>query len=234
MGSRPRRTRRPSTSTGTSCPIAPAAACCCRSSARPMGRRWSTARSSCATTPTRAAFRRGISSTGCRSRPERYSEILRTIVKEAGAEESAAGKALLAHRLPPQGAAPSQPQGSARPSRRSCRRFAGGAEIIERGLVRLSRRARTVPAQTLALHHLLERQHYRLGHWRLASSDINYRRFFDVNTLAGLRIEDAGTFEAIHRLVQTADRGGKAAGPAARPHRRAARSRAIFPAPAPH
>ncbi|MBN9990700.1 hypothetical protein JND45_15305, partial [Listeria monocytogenes] len=56
--------------------------------------------------------------------------------------------------------------------------------------------------QTLALHHLLERQHYKLGHWRLASSDINYRRFFDVNTLAGLRVEDAATFEASHSLVK--------------------------------
>ncbi|GCC49029.1 hypothetical protein chiPu_0033016, partial [Chiloscyllium punctatum] len=51
-------------------------------------------------------------------------------------------------------------------------------------------------------HHLLERQHYKLGHWRLASSDINYRRFFDVNTLAGLRVEDAATFEASHSLVK--------------------------------
>ena len=68
------------------------------------------------------------------------------------------------------------------------------------------------PAQVLALHHLLERQHYKLGHWRLASSDINYRRFFDVNTLAGLRVEDAGTFEAIHRLVKTTDRGGRLQG----------------------
>ena len=58
------------------------------------------------------------------------------------------------------------------------------------------------PAQTLALHHLLERQHYRLSHWRLASSDINYRRFFDINSLAGLRVEDAGTFDAMHALVR--------------------------------
>ena len=58
-----------------------------------------------------------------------------------------------------------------------------------------------MPGALLALHHLLERQHYRLAHWRLAGSDINYRRFFDINTLAGLRVEDAGTFEAIHRLV---------------------------------
>ena len=69
---------------------------------------------------------------------------------------------------------------------------------------------RTAP--TLSLHHLLERQHYKLGHWRLASSDINYRRFFDINTLAGLRVEDAGTFEAVHRLVKRLIAEGKLQG----------------------
>ena len=64
----------------------------------------------------------------------------------------------------------------------------------------------------MALHRLLERQHYRLGHWRLASSDINYRRFFDINKLAGLRVEDAGTFDAIHTPGRAADRRGQAAG----------------------
>ncbi len=68
------------------------------------------------------------------------------------------------------------------------------------------------PTQTLALHHLLERQHYKLGHWRLASSDINYRRFFDVNSLAGLRVEDAETFEAAHRLVRKLIAEGKLQG----------------------
>ena len=52
-----------------------------------------------------------------------------------------------------------------------------------------------------ALHSLLERQHYRLAHWQLASSDINYRRFFDINTLAGLAIEDRETFDRVHTLV---------------------------------
>ena len=41
-----------------------------------------------------------------------------------------------------------------------------------------------------ALHELLEAQAYRLAYWRTASHEINYRRFFDVNTLAGLRVED--------------------------------------------
>jgi (1->4)-alpha-D-glucan 1-alpha-D-glucosylmutase len=58
------------------------------------------------------------------------------------------------------------------------------------------------PAQTQALHHLLERQNYRLAHWKLATSEINYRRFFDVNELAGLRVEDRDTFERIHGLVR--------------------------------
>jgi (1->4)-alpha-D-glucan 1-alpha-D-glucosylmutase len=35
-------------------------------------------------------------------------------------------------------------------------------------------------------------------HWRLAGSELNYRRFFDINTLAGLRVEDAATFAAVH------------------------------------
>src|SRR6202000_2469061 len=42
----------------------------------------------------------------------------------------------------------------------------------------------------------------RPGPGRLASTDTNYRRFFDVNTLAGLRVEDTATFEAMHRLVR--------------------------------
>src|SRR5690606_11349027 len=52
-----------------------------------------------------------------------------------------------------------------------------------------------------SLHDLLERQSYRLAYWRVAAQEINYRRFFDINDLAGLRIEDPALFEAAHRLV---------------------------------
>jgi (1->4)-alpha-D-glucan 1-alpha-D-glucosylmutase len=48
---------------------------------------------------------------------------------------------------------------------------------------------------------LLPRQHYLPEHWRLAAHDLNYRRFFDVTTLAGLRVEDERVFEESHRLV---------------------------------
>src|ERR1700761_3338065 len=132
--------------------------------------------------------------------PERYSEILRAVVKEADAEATDTGKDLLE--------LASRYKGLRRPNHQEAPAFkaairdtAGGAEIIARGLDAYKAGAGR-STQISALHHLLERQHYKLGHWRLASSDINYRRFFDVNTLAGLRVEDAATFEAMHGLVK--------------------------------
>ncbi|MGY1667940.1 malto-oligosyltrehalose synthase [Geodermatophilus sp. SYSU D00696] len=46
-----------------------------------------------------------------------------------------------------------------------------------------------------------DRQHYELVDWRRADSDLNYRRFFAINTLAGLRVEDPEVFRATHELV---------------------------------
>jgi (1->4)-alpha-D-glucan 1-alpha-D-glucosylmutase len=57
------------------------------------------------------------------------------------------------------------------------------------------------PDSFTALHELLEAQAYRLSHWRTASHEINYRRFFDVNELAGLRVEDPHVFAATHQLL---------------------------------
>jgi (1->4)-alpha-D-glucan 1-alpha-D-glucosylmutase len=51
------------------------------------------------------------------------------------------------------------------------------------------------------LHELLEAQAFRLAYWRVASDEINYRRFFDINDLAGLRTENPEVFEATHRLI---------------------------------
>ncbi len=51
------------------------------------------------------------------------------------------------------------------------------------------------------LDRLIARQAWRLADWRAASDDVNYRRFFDVNTLAALRMEQASVFEATHRLL---------------------------------
>jgi (1->4)-alpha-D-glucan 1-alpha-D-glucosylmutase len=52
-----------------------------------------------------------------------------------------------------------------------------------------------------ALHVLLERQNFRLAYWRAASRDLGYRRFFDINTLVGLRMEDQQVFADTHFLI---------------------------------
>jgi len=48
---------------------------------------------------------------------------------------------------------------------------------------------------------LLERQNYRLAFWRTAAQDLGYRRFFDINTLVGLRAEDETVFAETHALI---------------------------------
>jgi len=52
-----------------------------------------------------------------------------------------------------------------------------------------------------ALHALLEQQGWRLAHWLTAGHEINYRRFFDINELVGLRMEDDHVFWDAHRLL---------------------------------
>lgn len=62
-------------------------------------------------------------------------------------------------------------------------------------------RAWNRPQAREALHALLDQQHYRLAFWRVASDEINYRRFFDINELAALRVEDPEVFEATQGLA---------------------------------
>ncbi|MEA2476999.1 MAG: (1-_4)-alpha-D-glucan 1-alpha-D-glucosylmutase, partial [Actinomycetota bacterium] len=52
-----------------------------------------------------------------------------------------------------------------------------------------------------ALHELLEAQHYRLAYWRTAVQELDYRRFFDINSLVALRQEEPEVFDATHELV---------------------------------
>ncbi len=58
-----------------------------------------------------------------------------------------------------------------------------------------------VPAERDTLHALLELQAYRLAFWRVAADEINYRRFFDINELAALRIEREEVFEATQGMA---------------------------------
>jgi (1->4)-alpha-D-glucan 1-alpha-D-glucosylmutase len=54
------------------------------------------------------------------------------------------------------------------------------------------------PASFDHLHSLLEEQAYRLAYWRTALHEINYRRFFDINELVGVRVEDEKVFAEVH------------------------------------
>jgi (1->4)-alpha-D-glucan 1-alpha-D-glucosylmutase len=62
------------------------------------------------------------------------------------------------------------------------------------------------------LHELIEQQHYRLHHWKLEGELTNYRRFFDVGTLVGVRMENPEVFAACHARVQRMIERGELAG----------------------
>jgi (1->4)-alpha-D-glucan 1-alpha-D-glucosylmutase len=129
--------------------------------------------------------------------PQRYGEMLRTIVNAAGASDELPGQRLIAlaheHRDP---GVPTYGKASDLKSRLAT--INGAADVIERGL---SAYKSDNEAGSAALHRLLERQHYQLAYWRVAFSAVNYRRFFDISDLAGLRVEDPKTFRGIHPLV---------------------------------
>jgi (1->4)-alpha-D-glucan 1-alpha-D-glucosylmutase len=52
-----------------------------------------------------------------------------------------------------------------------------------------------------ALDVLLSRQNFRLASWRTAAEELDYRRFFDINDLVGVRTEDPAVFGATHQLI---------------------------------
>ncbi|MER7110798.1 malto-oligosyltrehalose synthase [Streptomyces sp. NPDC000229] len=62
--------------------------------------------------------------------------------------------------------------------------------------------------EDLALPELLDAQWYRLGWWRLARTELNYRRFFTISDLIGVRVEDPGVFEATHAKIVELVRDG--------------------------
>ena len=62
------------------------------------------------------------------------------------------------------------------------------------------------------LDRQLREQVYRLSYWRVATEEINYRRFFDINDLGAIRVETPEVFAAVHRLVLALIRGGEVTG----------------------
>ncbi len=87
----------------------------------------------------------------------------------------------------------------------------GGAAVVRAGgqSLPLAGDAAAIPdahdpcdeAGRARLHALLERQHYRLAWWRAAAESLNWRRFFEISELVGVRVEDEAVFDATHALV---------------------------------
>ena len=94
-------------------------------------------------------------------------------------------------------AARSRAQARARGSRARRRRRARRARRRARARQSPRRRRRAARARC----RRSRKQHWRAAHFRVAGDDINYRRFFNINDLAGLRIELPEVFEHVHRLV---------------------------------
>src|SRR5438105_4563611 len=78
-------------------------------------------------------------------------------------------------------------------------------KALDRAIVRLNE-------SVDALDDLLDRQWYRLAYWRIASQKINYRRFFDVTDLVGVRVENPEVFEARNRRTLELIAEGKVTG----------------------
>jgi (1->4)-alpha-D-glucan 1-alpha-D-glucosylmutase len=102
-------------------------------------------------------------------------------------------------------------------------------EIIKRRLDALSRESPAVkafieenvrlfngiqgePESLDRLDALLAEQPYRVAYWGVATDEINYRRFFDINGLAAIRMEEPQVFEATHRLIFRLIREGRVSG----------------------
>lgn len=67
-------------------------------------------------------------------------------------------------------------------------------------------------ARQVSLHELLSRQPYTLCHWKEATRQLTYRRFFDITHLIGVRVEEPEVFRATHELILKLVRQGKVTG----------------------
>src|SRR6184192_2876963 len=83
---------------------------------------------------------------------------------------------------------------------RRCQEAPQVQRVIEKALVQIN--GRPGDARSFdKLDELLNAQSYRLAYWRVAAEEINYRRFFDVNDLAAIRVEVPEVFDATHKLL---------------------------------
>jgi (1->4)-alpha-D-glucan 1-alpha-D-glucosylmutase len=84
---------------------------------------------------------------------------------------------------------------------RLCQRSKAISEFLQTNVERYNGDDSEDEPRMQRMHELLEMQPYRLAYWRVASDEINYRRFFDINDLAAIRTEDVRVFNEIHSLI---------------------------------
>ena len=95
---------------------------------------------------------------------------------------------------------------------RRCQEAPQVKEAIEKALAPRSTEQAGDPRSFDTLDELLNAQSYRLAFWRVAAEEINYRRFFDVNDLAAIRMELPEVFDATHQLLLDLVRVGAVTG----------------------
>lgn len=144
--------------------------------------------------------------------PRSLAGLLRVAAQGSGSERLAFIADAL-ELLPP----PTETNDAAQERRRRDERVAN--ELLERLLDAepevgraLDRAVDACNAEPDSLDRLLEQQNYRLAWWQAAERDLGYRRFFDVNTLIGLRVEVPEVFTETHRLVAELVQSGAADG----------------------
>jgi (1->4)-alpha-D-glucan 1-alpha-D-glucosylmutase len=99
--------------------------------------------------------------------------------------------------------------------RRRLARLVDSCEAIRASIeetVRVFNGKRGDPRSFDLLDRLLDDQAYRLAYWRVAAEEINYRRFFDINELAAIRMENPAVFRETHRLILRLLEEGKVTG----------------------
>ncbi len=96
-------------------------------------------------------------------------------------------------------------QGQIPPLLERLQNLAEDSRTVRSAIAKALRKLNGIPGDSHsfdALHNLLEAQPYRLAFWRVSGEEINYRRFFDINDLVGLRMENPRVFAATHKLIR--------------------------------
>ncbi|MGC2193659.1 MAG: malto-oligosyltrehalose synthase [Terriglobales bacterium] len=138
----------------------------------------------------------------------RQDRLERTLGPDAPTWQEFQGIQAAVAQIPAPGSAPAEAPGERRQHREAVKErlwslYTRSPEVkrFVDGNVRLFNGRKSVPSTFLLLDQLLSDQAYALAFWRTANQEINYRRFFTISDLVGLRVEDPMTFEAIHSVV---------------------------------